>query len=188
MFLLYVLYWHQKYLSILLSILFAQRSELLYRTDCLESKPRTKQTRVRAFWFYPLQQLQQMSSSSSSMAVDSRPTPAPKLVLDEFIGTALSATPSELHPFFESFKTLHTRKLVIFVSLYIFSVWLASSRLWHQLTLKLFEFFDHPLSKPFRVDVFERFVTDFESKLNQLRLVEMGVKVSKEIDSKCYLY
>lgn len=33
------------------------------------------------------------------------------------------------------------------------------------------------------MDVFERFVRDFESKINQLRLVEMGVKVSKDIDS-----
>ncbi|KII84146.1 hypothetical protein PLICRDRAFT_147432 [Plicaturopsis crispa FD-325 SS-3] len=100
---------------------------------------------------------------SNSMAVDAQK--APKLDLDEFLGTALSATPADLHPFFESFRTLHTR------------------RLWHQLTLKLFEFFDHPQSKPYRVDVFERFVRDFESKLNQLRLVEMGVKVSKEIDN-----
>lgn len=30
---------------------------------------------------------------------------------------------------------------------------------------------------------FERFVRDFESKMNPLRLVEIGVKVSKEIDS-----
>ncbi|OAX34906.1 hypothetical protein K503DRAFT_411159 [Rhizopogon vinicolor AM-OR11-026] len=88
-----------------------------------------------------------------------------KLNLDEFIATALSATPAELHPFFQSFSDLHTRKL------------------WHQLTLKLYEFFDHPLSRPYRVDVFERFVRDFESKLNQLKLVEMGTKVSKEIDN-----
>jgi len=33
-----------------------------------------------------------------------------KLVLDEFINTALAATPPELHPFFESFRTLYTRK------------------------------------------------------------------------------
>jgi 26S proteasome regulatory subunit N9 len=49
--------------------------------------------------------------------------------------------------------------------------------------VKLVEFFDDPLAKPYRVDVFERFVRDFESKINQLRLVEMGVKVSKDIDS-----
>ncbi|THU89646.1 hypothetical protein K435DRAFT_781530 [Dendrothele bispora CBS 962.96] len=101
---------------------------------------------------------------SSSMAVDSTQQ-SPKLNLDEFIATALSGTPNELHPFFEAFKTMHTRKL------------------WHQLTNKLHEFFDNPLSKPYRVEVFERFVSDFESKLNQLRLVEMGVKVSRDIDN-----
>ena len=59
----------------------------------------------------------------------------------------------------------------------------ACTRLWHQLTIKLLEFFDSPLTRPYRVDVFNKFVRDFEAKLNQLRLVEMGVKVSKEIDS-----
>lgn len=58
-----------------------------------------------------------------------------------------------------------------------------SRRLWHQLTLKLSEFFDNPLSRPYRVEVFDRFVRDFEIKLNQLKLVEMGVKVAKEFDS-----
>lgn len=33
------------------------------------------------------------------------------------------------------------------------------------------------------MDTFERFVRDFEGKINQLRLVEMGTKVSKDIDS-----
>ncbi|KAJ7093104.1 hypothetical protein C8R44DRAFT_835487 [Mycena epipterygia] len=88
-----------------------------------------------------------------------------KLNLDDFIATALSATPQELHPFFDSFRVLYNKKL------------------WHQLTLKLFSFLDHPASKPYRVDVFESFVRDFETKINQLRLVEMGVKVSKEIDN-----
>ncbi|KAF8963313.1 hypothetical protein BDZ97DRAFT_1043520 [Flammula alnicola] len=94
----------------------------------------------------------------------SLPTP-PKLVLDDFIATALSATPAELHPFFESFRTLYTRKL------------------WHQLTQKLFQFFDQPQAVPYRVDVFERFVRDFETKINQLRLAEMGVKIAKDIDN-----
>ncbi len=38
--------------------------------------------------------------------------PGPKFVLDEFIAAALSGTPAELHPFFESFRTLYTRKCV----------------------------------------------------------------------------
>ncbi|KAF8902866.1 proteasome 26S subunit [Mucidula mucida] len=100
--------------------------------------------------------------ASSSMDIDA---PAPKFVLDEFIAAALSGTPAELHPFFESFRTLYTRKL------------------WHQLTLKLFEFLATPVSAPYRVDVFTRFVRDFEGRLNQLRLVEMGVKVAREIDN-----
>ena len=37
----------------------------------------------------------------------------PKLVLDDFIHTILSRTPAELHPFFESFRTLYTRKCVM---------------------------------------------------------------------------
>ncbi|KAG5652718.1 hypothetical protein H0H81_003969 [Sphagnurus paluster] len=101
--------------------------------------------------------------SATAMAVDA-PKP-PKLVLDDFIATALSATPPVLHPYFEAFRNLHTRKL------------------WHQLTQKLFQFFDDPESRPYRVDVFEQFVRDFETKINQLRLVEMGVKVSREIDN-----
>ncbi|PPQ82776.1 hypothetical protein CVT25_009271 [Psilocybe cyanescens] len=92
-----------------------------------------------------------------------QPTP-PKLVLDDFIAGALAHTPAELHPFFESFKALYTRKL------------------WHQLTSKLFEFFDHPLSQGFRERVFELFVRDFEGKINQLRLAEMGVKVARAIE------
>lgn len=50
---------------------------------------------------------------SAQMPIDvSKP---PKLDLDQFIGTAISATPAELHPYFESFRTLHTRKWVTFV-------------------------------------------------------------------------
>ena len=40
------------------------------------------------------------------------------------------------------------------------------------------DFFDHPLSKPYRVDVFERFVREFETRMNRLSLVQMGAKVS----------
>lgn len=63
----------------------------------------------------------------------------------------------------------------------------AICRLWHQLTQKLFAFVDHPASKPYRVNVFNIFVRDFESKMNQLRLVEMGVKVAKDIESSSAL-
>jgi 26S proteasome regulatory subunit N9 len=54
-------------------------------------------------------------------------------------------------------------------------------RLWHQLTLTIFEFLDHPDSKPFQLDLFNKFVSDFQGKLDKLRLAQIGVKVSKEI-------
>jgi 26S proteasome regulatory subunit N9 len=60
-------------------------------------------------------------------------------------------------------------------------------RLWHQLTQKVDEFFDHTLAKPYRVDVFTRFVRDFEERLNPLRLAEMGIKISQDIDSPLFL-
>lgn len=37
------------------------------------------------------------------------------------------------------------------------------------------------------MEVFQRFVRDFETKINQLRLSEMGVKVAKDIDSMSWL-
>jgi len=75
--------------------------------------------------------------------------------------------------------------LLYITSLFNNCFFLRLCRLWHQLTKKLFEFFDHPQARPFRVDVFERFVRDFESKINQLRLAEMAVMVAKDIDSMC---
>ncbi len=43
-------------------------------------------------------------------------TPVPKLDVEEYLTTALSATPQELHPFFIAFQDLHSRKCVAFVS------------------------------------------------------------------------
>lgn len=107
-----------------------------------------------------------------------------RLDVDAYLTTTLSTAPPELHPYFESFKNLHTRKSV---SIEAGSPDQTCSRpvcrLWHQLTSKLFEFVDQPLSRPYCVDLFNRFVRDFESRINQLRLVELGVKVAKEIDS-----
>ena len=53
---------------------------------------------------------EQISIMSSSMAVD-KPAP-PKLDVDVYLSQALAATPAELHPFFQSFKDLHSRKYV----------------------------------------------------------------------------
>ena len=44
------------------------------------------------------------------MAVD-KPK-APKLDVDKYLTTALSSTPQELHPFFEAFSNLYSRRWV----------------------------------------------------------------------------
>ncbi|KAF8587736.1 hypothetical protein K439DRAFT_1407285 [Ramaria rubella] len=98
--------------------------------------------------------------TSTQMQVD-KPL---KLDVDAYLSTILSTAPVELHTYLESFRTLHQRKL------------------WHQLTISVSGFFDHPLSKPYHVDVFERFVRDFEARMNQLTLVQLGAKISKEFD------
>jgi 26S proteasome regulatory subunit N9 len=49
---------------------------------------------------------------------------------------------------------------------------------------KVDEFFDYPLPKPYCVDVFIRFVRVFEEHLNPLRLAEMGIKISQDIDAE----
>ena len=50
------------------------------------------------------------SIMSSTMAID-KPK-APKLDIDEYLTLAISGTPAELHPFFESFRNLYSRKCV----------------------------------------------------------------------------
>lgn len=49
-----------------------------------------------------------MASSSTSMAVD--PPKAPKIDVDQYLSEAIAATPRELHPYFDAFKSLHHRK------------------------------------------------------------------------------
>lgn len=62
-----------------------------------------------AFFLTTFDERREMASTAQ-MSVD-RPKP-PKLNVDEYLTTALVATPAELHPFFESFRTLHERKCV----------------------------------------------------------------------------
>ena len=44
----------------------------------------------------------------------------PKLDVDEYLTTALSATPADLHPFFTAFQELYTRKCVWFIGLWMY--------------------------------------------------------------------
>lgn len=95
---------------------------------------------------------------TSSSFVDTRPVP-------NFLATRREEpTPKELQYFFYDFEEFWERKL------------------WHQLTNSLEEFFNNPKSAPQRLDVFQNFVLTFADKINQLKLVEMGLAASQECD------
>ncbi|KAN0065350.1 26S proteasome regulatory subunit [Thecaphora frezii] len=82
--------------------------------------------------------------------------------LDQAANSA--STPSSLRPFYSRFKTLHQKKL------------------WYQLTLAVEEFLSHPdaARSPVQIDLYNHFVTKFSSKINQLQLAAIGVRVARQ--------
>jgi len=70
---------------------------------------------------FPLQLSQKYSAwKLGTMATTTTTAPLPKFVLDDFIALALSNIPSELHPYFESFRVLYTKKQALSLSLFLF--------------------------------------------------------------------
>lgn len=68
---------------------------------------------------------------------------------------------------------------------------LYAHRLWHQLTLQLFVLIERPEMKdaaadraPPLVDLYEKFIADFETKINLYSLVEICTHVEKQIEDK----
>ncbi|ODV92557.1 hypothetical protein CANCADRAFT_88984 [Tortispora caseinolytica NRRL Y-17796] len=51
-------------------------------------------------------------------------------------------------------------------------------KLWHQLTDALLELSNIRESEPFRMDIFETVVLAFKDKINQLKLIELGIKAT----------
>lgn len=108
-----------------------------------------------------------------------------KLDVHTYLATAASSSPPSLLPFFEKFRAQHDRRWVPRLCILQRSdALLHLCRLWHQLTLTLEEFYRHPDSPPYHFDVFNNFVHDFEARLNQLKLVELGVRAGQQLDSE----
>ena len=53
-------------------------------------------------------------------------------------------------------------------------------KLWHQLTDALIEFFANPKSEPQRLAFFKVFILKFADKINQLKLVDLGLKAATQ--------
>ncbi|KAL8278243.1 hypothetical protein RQP46_009416 [Phenoliferia psychrophenolica] len=70
--------------------------------------------------------------------------------------------PAELKPFYEAFSRFYENKL------------------WFQLTTTIEAFLATPASGPFQIELYEQFIKDFASKLNQLKLASIGIAVARQ--------
>ena len=57
-------------------------------------------------------------------------------------------------------------------------------KLWHELTSTLVEFFNQPGSASQRLPIFNTFIKTFAEKINQLKLVELGLRAAIQCQSK----
>ncbi|WFD02018.1 26S proteasome regulatory subunit [Malassezia obtusa] len=93
---------------------------------------------------------------------------------DAHLASALEspATPAELRPFYEQFRELHSKKL------------------WYQLTLLIDEFLRHPASQQgtFQIDLYENFIRTFAKSINQLKLANFGVIVSRQFSGTSHTH
>lgn len=85
-----------------------------------------------------------------------------------FLSAVLSdpSTPPRLLPFFETFQSLY------------------DARLWFQLTNALEAFLAVPESGPYQIRLFNNFVNSFKAKLNQLKLVTIGITVARQFNGQ----
>lgn len=82
--------------------------------------------------------------------------------IPEFLAQQRDKAPEELQHVVLGFEDLWERKL------------------WHQLTDSLGEFFSHPGSAPQRLDFYNVFILKFADKINQLKLVDLGLKAARQ--------
>jgi 26S proteasome regulatory subunit N9 len=57
-------------------------------------------------------------------------------------------------------------------------------KLWHELTDALIEFFGHPESAAQRIPLFNIFIISFADKVNQLKLVTLGLSTASQCKGK----
>ncbi|OCL12472.1 hypothetical protein AOQ84DRAFT_312152 [Glonium stellatum] len=82
--------------------------------------------------------------------------------IPNLLGDQRDQAPDELHHFFISFEDYWERKL------------------WHELTDSLIEYFNHPESAPQRIPLYETFIKSFAGKINQLKLVTLGLSAASQ--------
>lgn len=82
--------------------------------------------------------------------------------IPNLLGDLRDQAPDELADYFIAFEDYWERKL------------------WHELTDKLVEYFEQAESAKQRIPLFETFIKSFAKKINQLKLVQLGLKAATE--------
>ncbi|RYP40361.1 hypothetical protein DL768_010632 [Monosporascus sp. mg162] len=82
--------------------------------------------------------------------------------VSDFLADQRDQAPEELQPSIIQFEDYWERKL------------------WHQLTDALLEFFNHPASAPQRLQFYKVFILKFADKINQLKLVDLGLMAATQ--------
>lgn len=83
-----------------------------------------------------------------------------------FLQDQLEKAPEELQGLFLQFQELWERKL------------------WKQLTDSLEEFYALPSARPFKVDLYNSFISTFSKHINQLKLVSFGIDAANEYEDR----
>ncbi|KAK3808595.1 MAG: hypothetical protein J3Q66DRAFT_303857 [Benniella sp.] len=83
--------------------------------------------------------------------------------IPQFLAAQKSKAPANLQNYYNTFEDLYERKL------------------WHQLTMAVQDFVSKPESGPFQVDLYNHFISDWEAKMSQTKLVAFGVSAARQI-------
>ena len=89
--------------------------------------------------------------------------------ISDFLGEQRDNAPEDLQALVFSFEDLWERKL------------------WHQLTEVLVQFYALPESGPQRIPIYKHFVLSFSDKINQLKLVTMGLAAASQCKGGIFL-
>ncbi|OZJ04412.1 hypothetical protein BZG36_02910 [Bifiguratus adelaidae] len=84
--------------------------------------------------------------------------------VSKFLAEQQASAPEELRRYYHDFEDLYDRKL------------------WHQLTTRVEEFVNIPSSGPYLVPLYQNFLTDWEDKINKLKLVQFGLAAATQFE------
>jgi len=88
----------------------------------------------------------------------------------DFLSDQRDAAPDDLQHYFLSFEDYWERKL------------------WHELTDILVQFYNEKESASQRIPLYNNFIKSFADKINQLKLVQIGLSTASQCEGTIYYY